>query len=335
MSQHDLSSQPSHSNPSQADSHQKKRWDFPIKRRDGNYPKKQIRQPLTNRAELPQAFIEALTHDSYSMGDADMSITGLLKPPRVVVLERDYETQIVEDVSDRIWSLMGQSIHTILERANRTAVSECRLSMEIEDWTISGGMDVYDEEGILSDYKVTSVWKVIKGDLDEWTKQLNGYSVLLRHHGHKVEKLQVIAILRDWSKMEAERDPTYPQSQVVNIHIPLWEPDRALAFLKERVILHQQAIFNLPECNPVDRWARPEVFAVMKKGRKSAVKLYSNEDEAKLHVGFDRTLSVVRRPRVNVRCKSYCSVSKFCTQYQNEITASLVGTIENESVEEN
>ena len=31
--------------------------------------------------------------------------------------------------SSGIWSLLGQSIHTILERANRTAITERRLSM--------------------------------------------------------------------------------------------------------------------------------------------------------------------------------------------------------------
>lgn len=275
------------------------------------------RLPLTNRAELPQAIVDAVANDGYSRGQSDISVTGLLRPPRLAVLEERHAHEIVEDASDRIWSLLGQSIHTILERANRTAIAERRLSIEVEGWTISGGMDVYQEDGALLDYKVTSVWKLIKGDLEEWEKQLNLYSVILRHHGHKVERLQIVTILRDWSKMEAERDPTYPQAQVVNINIPLWEPKRAFGFLRERVILHQQARFQLPECSPEDRWARPDVYAVMKQGRKTAVKLYSSENEAKAHVGFDKALYVVHRPGMSVRCKSYCSVSKFCTQYRS------------------
>jgi hypothetical protein len=278
---------------------------------------------FTNRAELPQAIVDAVTNDSYSKGDADISITGLLRPPRLAVLEKKHEHEIVEDISDRIWSLLGQSIHTILERANRTAIAERRLSIEVEGWKVSGGMDVYKEDGTLLDYKVTSVWKLVKGDLDEWIKQLNLYSVMLRHHGHKVEKLQVIAILRDWSKMEAERDPSYPQAQIVNINIPLWEEQRALRFLRERVILHKQARITLPECSPEDRWARPDVWAVMKHGRKTAVKLYTNENEARAHVGFDRTLHVVHRPGMSMRCHSYCTVSSFCTQYQKSLAPSI------------
>jgi hypothetical protein len=276
---------------------------------------------ITNRANLPQAIVDAVSNDGYSKGDADMSVTGLLRPPRIGVLEARHWDDLTEDASDRVWSLHGQAIHTILERANRTAIAERRLSIELEGWKISGGMDVYEENGTLLDYKSTSVWKVIKGDLDEWEKQLNLYSAILRHHGHKVEKLQVIALLRDWSKMEAQRDPTYPQIQLVNVNIKLWEPEKALAFMRERVILHKQARVTLPECSPQDRWAKPDIWAVMKKGRKTAVKLYLSENEAKAHVGFDRNLSVVHRAGKSVRCESYCSVSKFCTQYK-EILAS-------------
>lgn len=286
------------------------------------------RQPLTNRAALPQAIVDAVANDGYSRGDANISVTGLLRPPRLATLEERHANEIVEDASDRIWSLFGQSIHTILERANRVAVAERRLSMEVEGWTVSGGMDVYEESGALLDYKTTSVWKVIKGDLEEWEKQLNLYAVILRHHGHAVNKLQVIAILRDWSKMEAERDVTYPQAQVVNINIPLWDNERALRFMTERVILHKQARVLLPHCSPEDRWARADVWAVMKNGRKTAVKLYPTENEARAHVGFDRNFYVTHRPGMSVRCKSYCPVSKFCKQYQESLVSTERPTAE-------
>lgn len=282
-----------------------------------------MRNPLTNRTGLPQAIVDAVTVNGYN-GDptADVSVSGLLRPPRISVLERLYVNEIVEDASDRIWSLFGQAIHTILERANRTAIAERRLSIEIEGWKVSGGMDVYEESGILTDYKTTSVWKVIKGDLDEWEKQLNLYAVILRHHGHKVEKLQVISILRDWLKREAERDPLYPQAQVVNINIPLWEPETASKFMRERVILHKQARVLLPHCTPEERWAKPAVWAVMKRGAKRAVKLHSTESQAREHVGLDRQLSMVHRPGESVRCESYCSVKNFCKQYQSELASS-------------
>jgi len=274
---------------------------------------------MTNRANLPDAIVTAVVNDSYNKGDAQISVTGLLKPPRMSTLEEQHGHEITEDVSERIWSLLGQAVHMILERANRTAIAERRLSMEIEGWKISGAMDVYEEKGILSDFKITSVYKLLQGDLDEWASQLNLYSVLLRHHGHHVSKLQIIAILRDWSKLEAARNPDYPQAQVVNIPLPLWEPEKSLAFMRERVILHQQARVTLPECSAKERWAKPDVWAVMKVGRKSAVKLCSTDREALELATTDKKYYVAHRPGLSIRCSAYCSIFKFCLQGQQLI----------------
>jgi hypothetical protein len=142
------------------------------------------------------------------------------------------------------------------------------------------------------------------------------YSVLLRHHGHPVQKLQVIAILRDWSRMEAKRNRDYPQAQVVNVDIPLWEPEKALALMRERVILHQQARVTLPECSAEERWARSDVWAVMKANRKKAVKLFSVEDEALAFASTEKDYYVVHRQGMSVRCAEFCTALSFCTQGQ-------------------
>lgn len=275
---------------------------------------------LSNRLNLPDAIVAAVQNDEYSHGTAHISVTGLLRPPRIGVLEKAHENELESDVSEHIWSLMGQSIHSILERANKTGIAERRLSMECNGWQISGGMDLVHDDGILTDYKMTSVWKIIKGIDDEWEKQLNLYAVLLRQHGHQVKRLQVVTILRDWSKMKASLEADYPQAQVVNIEIPLWPEGVAIEFMKERVILHQQAsLENLPLCTPAERWQREDVFAVMKIGRKSAVKLYDNENEALKHIEGLSDLSLVKRPGLSVRCREYCSVSQFCKQYQSSL----------------
>ena len=248
-----------------------------------------------------------------------MSVTGLLKPPRMVALEANHGHELVEDASDRIWSLLGQAVHTILERANRTAIAERRLSMEIEGWKISGGMDLYEENGVLTDYKVTTAWKLLGGSLEEWAEQLNCYAELLRHNGDQVSKLQVVAILRDWSKLESKRNSKYPQSQVVNVDIPMWDPEKALAFMKDRVLLHQQARISLPECSEQERWAKKDQWAVMQAGRKSAIKICNSEEEAAKFSCEQTHRFIVHRPGLSVRCESYCSVLNFCDQGQKLI----------------
>lgn len=285
---------------------------------------------LTNRLNLPQPLVDAVRNDSYSKGSGvAISATSLLKPPRLLALETQHEADLEEDASSRIWSLMGQVVHGILERADKTGIAERRLSIEVEGWRVSGQMDRYID-GTLQDYKVVTVYKFKDGKVpEEYEQQLNIYAHILRTNGHAVSKLQIVGILRDWSKMESRRDPSYPQTQVIVRDVPLWEADRAERFVRERVILHQQSRVTLPECSVEDRWAKPTQYALMKVGGKRAVKLYDSEADALAHASIDpKNLRVEVRPGVSTRCEAYCAVAKFCTQYKNTLNASEQAQVE-------
>ncbi len=273
---------------------------------------------LTNKMGLPQAIVNAVNNDSYSGGGADFSVTTLLSPPRQVVLKGVHADSLVEDASDRIWSLMGQSVHVILERAANTGFVERRLTVSVDGVSVSGGMDAYyPSAALLQDYKVTSAWKLMgNGVPAEWEEQLNSYAELLRKNGDPIESLQVVAILRDWSKMEAKRNPDYPQCQVATVQVPLWAPEKAKVFLRNRVRLHLLARTQLPECSSVERWERPTKYAVMKKGAKRALKLYDTFKGAMAHAAKEIGLSVEKRSGESVRCQYYCIASSVCEQFK-------------------
>lgn len=271
---------------------------------------------LTNNLNLPQPIVDAVAKDEYDRGNAHISVTGLLRPPRVAALEEAHADELSEDASDRIWSLVGQVIHGVLERADKTGVTERRFSIEVEGWTVSGQADRF-LRGLIQDYKFVTAWKFKDAGVPlEFEQQLNCYAEIHRQNGHDIKKLEIVGILRDWSKLEARRDPLYPQQQVVVRQVPLWSQAKAQAFIRERVILHQQARVRLPECSSEDRWARPDIYAVMKPGRKTAVRLYPTREAAQAHVASDPCLYIVCRPGENVRCANYCAVSKFCSQYK-------------------
>jgi hypothetical protein len=199
--------------------------------------------------------------------------------------------------------------------------------MEIEGWKVSGGMDLYDDGGTLSDYKVTSVWKLVKGDVEDWEKQMNLYSVILRHHKHKVDRIQIHALLRDWSKREADRDPNYPQAQIVTVSIKLWDASIAEKFMRERVILHKQARLTgqLPDCTEKERWVRDEAWAVKKIGNKTAMRggVFKTEAEARAFVGFDKDKIIEHRPGTSTRCANYCAALPWCSQGQATLSQSV------------
>jgi hypothetical protein len=72
---------------------------------------------LTNDLSLPQPIVDAVAFDPYTQGDADISVTAMVAPVRQTTLLRFHDGELVEDASDRIWSMVGQVGHLILERA--------------------------------------------------------------------------------------------------------------------------------------------------------------------------------------------------------------------------
>jgi hypothetical protein len=280
---------------------------------------------LTNRLNLPQPLVDAVKNDGYSSGGADISVTTLLKPPRMVALEKQHKDEIEEDVSTRIWSLMGQVVHGILERASNTGVAERRLSINVEGWSVSGSMDRYID-GLLQDYKVVTAYKFKDGGVPiEYEQQLNVYAEILQQHGHPVNRMEIVGILRDWSKLEARRDANYPQTQVIVRQVPFWTREITQKFIRERVILHKQARITLPECSDEDRWARPTKYAVMREGQARAVKLFDVQSEAKDYANQGKNLKVETRPGELVRCANYCNVAPFCDQFKKEVKDEVDG----------
>jgi len=273
-------------------------------------------------------------NDSYSSGGADLSATGLLQPPQIRILNRENSLQITTDVSDRIWILLGQSVHNILERANEgntDNLTEQRMFADIDGYKISGQTDtIAIEDKIVKDYKVTSTWSVLsalKNGKPDWEAQLNIYAYLYRlNYKQDISALNIIAIMRDWNKSGLLRNKDYPKCSVAVIPIPLWTEEEQLKFISDRISTHKQAdmMFDLdgttPECTDEERWAKPDTYAVMKKGRKSALRLLPTEEKAKDFMESYKVsytdMSIQFRKGTSTRCEGYCEVAQFCNQYK-------------------
>jgi hypothetical protein len=277
---------------------------------------------ITNKYNLPLSLVQAVSNDPYTKGDADISVTSLWKSPRIVVLEKEHEEKLERDVVDSLWSLLGRGVHDVLCRSDSDTMTEIRMSFEMEGWKISGQFDRYiPEQCRLQDYKVTSAWSLVYDSRNEdWENQLNTYAYMLHQNGYEVNNLEIIAVLRDWSQTEALRNQNYPSAPVVAVPVNLWWKTEAEERIKAQVLRQQAALKEIPLCTEKDQWARPGKFAVMKSGRKSAVKLYDSHAEALVHLSEDKDpkLSIVERKGVKTRCEQYCSVKNFCDQYRME-----------------
>lgn len=293
---------------------------------------------LTNEHNLPESFVKFIRNEKYSRGESDISVTTLIDSPRINKLRQQNYDSMTMDVADRIPSLFGTAVHQVLQEidADPAFVVEERLFSQMYDWTFSGAIDVqeYLEDGTIriQDYKVCSVWAVMN-EKPEWEKQLNMYAYLVRKNkGVEVSSLQIVAILRDWSRRKASIEPEYPKSNAVVVDVPLWDYEKQEAYVEERIVIHKQAqdqvdfIDSLIRCSDQERWAKPTRYAVMKKGRKSAVKLFDNFAEADLFKKSQQQKTanaefyVEERRGEYTRCEgNFCGVAEFCDQYKGDL----------------
>lgn len=281
---------------------------------------------LTNKYSLPQPIVDAVRNDDYSPGDAYITVSSLWRPPRIRTLERQYADKLDFDAADGIFSLLGKSIHSILEKADTTAIVEERLYATLNGIRISGQFDrlVYTDN-TLQDYKVTSTWSVIYfDDTSDWTPKLNSYRWLLHQNNIcNVDKLEIVAILRDWRKREARFDPGYPQKQVVVVPIEVWPLDVTEKRMASQLQKHLDAEKFLPLCTDEDRWIGETKYAVIKDGNKKATKSFTLHSDAVAFLDGHKDakkMRIEKREGEPIRCLDYCAVGSagLCSQWQSD-----------------
>jgi len=268
--------------------------------------------------------MSALMHDAYDNGGADISVTGMINSPRIRILQKTNENLLEMDARDKMWSFVGTAVHSALEaHVPEGSIAEERLFMEYNGWKVSGAIDLQIENGDgtweINDYKVVGEFSV-RAEKDEWVQQLNIYAYMMRvAKNRRVTRLRIIAILRDWSRRKAEMDSSYPQSMIHPVEIPVWNDEQQEEYFRERIAIHQSAEKDVADgrplvlCTDKERWHRPGQFALMKKGRKSAVKLYDAKEDAENAAGSDESYYVEERTGTDVRCEgNWCQVRDWC-----------------------
>jgi hypothetical protein len=273
---------------------------------------------ITNVHGLPQSIVAAVTNDQYT-GGGDVSATKLIDAPQIATLSRDHHDKIVVDVSERVWSLLGQAVHTILERAGlrqEGMVTEQRLFAEVMGWQVSGQFDVMNLDlGTITDYKVTTTYK--SSGSDKWTQQLNVLRWLAAQNGYEINTLEIVAIFRDWWKAEAERNKDYPRAAIQSISVPVWDLQETQDYIEERVHLHQQARAGKPvKCTDEERWYSGSKWAVVKEKGARALRVYDAPVEpSTVPAGY----IVEHRVGEYKRCQHYCDVAQFCPQWAEDL----------------
>jgi len=81
---------------------------------------------ITNKYGVSEAIVNATKIDNHRV-IGDISVTGLLDAPQVRILKRTCEME--EDVTDRIWALMGTAVHYMLQ-LGEVGAREAKILLE-------------------------------------------------------------------------------------------------------------------------------------------------------------------------------------------------------------
>lgn len=311
-----------------------------------------------NKHNLPGPIVKVLTGGSYCPSTERVGVTQLIGPPLIKYLTIKHWDEIEEDVIDRFFAMFGSAVHDVLDRANVAPMLQCKLCEHKFEWIrlknkkmvcpecqktnglkdfniitgslaeaklevphrgilIVGKMDLYDAlYKVVIDYKCTSVWSVMF-DHKEWEEQLNVYDWMLKQQGYEAEHLFIYALLRDWRKADAARNKDYPQIPFAKVICKRWTTEEQLAFINKR--LDDLLVEGMPRpCTPEERWRKPAVFKLHKKGQKKAIRVLDSQAALEAYAAGKNIIPgqggyyIQEYAGQDQRCETYCSVSGFC-----------------------
>jgi len=273
---------------------------------------------ITNKYGLPEAIYQAVKAWNYPPNPDRYSVTELINPPLIRKLKIKHWHDLEEDASDRLWMLLGQAVHAVLDKVKiEDALQEEKLIAEFNGASISGRIDLYHYNSkSIEDYKITSVWAFMFGDKPEWEAQLNVYRWLYERYNFDVEQLKINAILRDWQQSEALKNADYPPIPFISVNIPLWTSNELEEYIASRLKKHEEGA----SCTKEERWLKNEQWAVKKNGSKRALKVFDNLNDAELFKAeLEKSnkkalIDIEYRKGQYVRCESYCPVRSVCTE---------------------
>jgi hypothetical protein len=222
------------------------------------------------------------------------------------------------------------------EQVGKTLFPERTLTLDVTQvssvdnkeytYKVSGTQDYYNApQKLLRDYKVCNVNKYAEDEHIEWERQQNIYAHMLRNIGCEVEKIEILAMFRNWGKMNyimnaKNKAKKYPDSVFKIIPLRVWSPEECEEYIRARVKVHYEAqqANKLPLCSYTERWANPDVYAVLSDTRKHAAKKCYSQAAAEKWIRENNTKltnpKIEYRIEVGFKCNFYCSVAQFCEQ---------------------
>ncbi len=285
----------------------------------------------TNINNLPGILVRALMSDGYSK-NSKYSVTQLIKSPQSVVLEQRHRNEITTDVSESLWRFLGSAVHDFLQKGeSESDITEERLVyLTPNGISVSGQFDCFDgAEGILYDFKVTSVYRVMHADYEDFRTQLLVYAWMLNRIGFEVRHIRNILILRDWNNSHSAtaQCPLLVldhdlDTKIEGLPVSDWINAKVDAIEQASSLPNEE----LPACTDKFRWSQADEYKVYWNESTAkmprSMKNFTDGNEAVEYARYmERESKGKKTFRVDLvegnkfkRCE-YCKAAPFCAQY--------------------
>lgn len=256
---------------------------------------------FTNQSEIPLALAVWLVNDDYDHNSMEnyVSVTGLMKPLRHIILPRRIKGATEMDLEDLIPSALGNAIHDSVEKAwvknhhknlrklgypedvikrilvNATpeeiaAVNdpvlvfiEQRAIRSFKGWHIGGKFDMV-AEGIVMDNKSTTAYTWVHGGRDEDYKLQGSIYKWLNPDKIFDDFIRINFIFTDWQRAQARQNPNYPQSRLRYKDIPLMSKEETEMWIGRKLALVEKFMDadekDIPECTDEELWMSDPSF---------------------------------------------------------------------------
>jgi len=319
---------------------------------------------ITNIHDLPLSIAVWLVHDDYDYNSNPnvISVTTLLKPLKSIILSRRCPTTNDIDLMDLVPSRTGTALHTAVENAwkstklkvtliklgyplktiknlaiNPTKLGpktipiymEQRAEAQFGKYIISGKFD-FILEGVIEDFKSTSVWNwIFQSGVKKFIEQGSIYRYLNQDKATE-DYMNITYIFTDWSKTSAMQKADYPQSRIKQQKLTLMSIQETEQFIKSKLAIIDNMAnadqADLPECDKEELWQSDSVWKYYKDPAKTArsTKNFDNAAAAYARLSTDGNVGNVIEVKGKVKACNYCNVSSICLQREAlELTGAL------------
>lgn len=310
---------------------------------------------ISNVNDIPIAMAVWAVHDDYDYQNMEnyISVTGLLKPTKMIILSARNKVKHDTDVSDFVSRALGSSIHASVEKAwenyqvnlkklgypqavidnviiNPTPDQffegcipiyiEQRACKKIAGYNVGGKFDIVID-GVVQDAKTTTAYTWLFGGRDEEHVLQGSIYRWLNPDKITEDYMQINYLFTDWQAFMARQKPTYPQNRLEHKKLNLMSYEDTEQWVENKIMTLRR-LWNspenlIPDCTPEELWQSEPVWKYYADASKTDGKSTKNFDdgaEAFAHLASKGNVGVVKEIPGEVKRCGYCNAYEVCEQ---------------------